>query len=129
MIKAQSHRTFFIDCDCDSCYRNKWVVQNTMEVFTLCDCTPALVQPIVRKNKSQWQIVCCERALRGITVTIAIRGIAVAIIKKSAQCERASKNEVECCSVPTHKQFYLIAQLDTITGTCCRREQPGLIYN
>ena len=26
------------DCDSYSSYRNKWVVQNFMDVFTLCDC-------------------------------------------------------------------------------------------
>ena len=25
-------------CYCDSFYRNKWVIQDSMEVFTLCDC-------------------------------------------------------------------------------------------
>ena len=28
----------FSDCDCDSSYCNKWVVQDSMEVFTLCNC-------------------------------------------------------------------------------------------
>ena len=29
---------FFSDCDCDSSYHNRWFVQDSMEVFTLCDC-------------------------------------------------------------------------------------------
>ena len=37
-LKAQSHVAFFSDCDCDSSYRNKWAVQDSMEVFTVCDC-------------------------------------------------------------------------------------------
>ena len=28
----------FSDCNCDSSHHNKWVVQDSMEVFTLCDC-------------------------------------------------------------------------------------------
>ena len=37
--KARSHCVFFFsDCDCNLVYRNKWVVQDSMEVFTLCDC-------------------------------------------------------------------------------------------
>ena len=57
----------FSDCDYDSSYHNKWVVQDSMEVFTLCDCTasPTPIQPIVSKTKSQFQIAQCERALTG----------------------------------------------------------------
>ena len=29
---------FFSNCDCDLSYYNKWVVQDSKEVFTLCDC-------------------------------------------------------------------------------------------
>ena len=37
-LRARSHCAIFSGCDCDSSYRNKWVVQDSMEVFTLCDC-------------------------------------------------------------------------------------------
>ena len=38
-IRVHSHCAFFFsDCDCDSYYHSKWVVQNSMEVFTLCNC-------------------------------------------------------------------------------------------
>ena len=37
-IKAHSHYAFFSHCNCDSSCRNKWVAQDSMEVFTLCDC-------------------------------------------------------------------------------------------
>ena len=38
-IRAHSHcAAFFSDCDCDSSYHNKWVAQDSVEVFTLCDC-------------------------------------------------------------------------------------------
>ena len=39
LVNAHSHCAFFFsDCDCDSSFRNKWVVQDSVEVFTLCDC-------------------------------------------------------------------------------------------
>ena len=37
-LKARSHCAFFPHCDFNFVYRNKWVVQDSMEVFTLCDC-------------------------------------------------------------------------------------------
>ena len=37
-LMARSYCAIFSDCDCDSSYRNKWVIQDSMEVFTLCDC-------------------------------------------------------------------------------------------
>ena len=37
-VKAHSHCAFFSDFVCDSSYRNKWVVQDSIEVFSLCDC-------------------------------------------------------------------------------------------
>ena len=49
MLRARSHCVIFSDCDCNSSYRNKWVVQDSMEVFTLCDCN------IINKNKLQSQ--------------------------------------------------------------------------
>ena len=45
---------FFSDCDCDSSYRNKWVAQDSMEMFTLCDCnnmTNSYVAHYKQKNK------------------------------------------------------------------------------
>ena len=45
---------FFSDCDCDSSYRNKWVVQDSREVFTLCDCdniSKSLCSPIASKKQ------------------------------------------------------------------------------
>ena len=36
-LKAHSHCTFFSDCYWDSSYHNKWVAQNSMKVFTICD--------------------------------------------------------------------------------------------
>ena len=45
------------DCDCDSSDRNKRVVQDSMEVFTVdyvtATTSPAPMQPIASKNKSQ----------------------------------------------------------------------------
>ena len=35
---SPSHSAIFSDCDCDSSYHNKLVVQDLIEVFTLCDC-------------------------------------------------------------------------------------------
>ena len=57
---------FFSNCDCDSSYRNKWVAQDSMEVFTYATVTtlPTPTQPIMSKNKSQSQIAQCEWALR-----------------------------------------------------------------
>ena len=37
LLKVRSHCAFFSDCDCDFSYRNKWIVQDSMEVFTLCN--------------------------------------------------------------------------------------------
>ena len=40
LIKRDPLKGSFTLCifyDCDSSYRNKWVVQDSMEVFTLCD--------------------------------------------------------------------------------------------
>ena len=67
-VRARSHCAFLSDCDCDSSYRNKWVVQDSMEVFTPCDCdniTNSYVT-IFSKNKSQSQSeknVQCQWAL------------------------------------------------------------------
>ena len=36
-LRARSPCAIFSDCNRDSSYRNKWVVQDSMEVFTLCD--------------------------------------------------------------------------------------------
>ena len=35
--QEKTHRAFFSDYDCNSCDRNKWVLQDSMEVFTQCD--------------------------------------------------------------------------------------------
>ena len=37
-LRAHSHCTIFSDCDYDSSHCNKWVVRDSTEVFTLCDC-------------------------------------------------------------------------------------------
>ena len=37
-LRALSHCAIFSDCDCDSSYGKKWAVQDSMEVFTQCDC-------------------------------------------------------------------------------------------
>ena len=37
-LKAHSHCAIFSDCDCDSSGCNKWIEQDSMEVFSLCDC-------------------------------------------------------------------------------------------
>ena len=66
-LKAHSHCTiFFSDCECDSSYCNKWVVQESMKAFTLTT-SPTPMQPVVRKNKSQSQsekIIQCEQVLK-----------------------------------------------------------------
>ena len=36
-VKARSHCAIFPDCDCDSSYHSKLVVQDSLEVFTPCD--------------------------------------------------------------------------------------------
>ena len=35
--RARSHCALSSDCYCDSSYHSKWVIQSSMEVFTLCD--------------------------------------------------------------------------------------------
>ena len=37
-LRAHSHCAISSGCGCDSSYCNKWVVQDSMELFTLCDC-------------------------------------------------------------------------------------------
>ena len=64
---------YFSDCDCDSSYHNKWVVQDSMEMFTLCDCNNVTNSYLVHYKQKQ---------------------IAVAI-KKNAQCEWAIKDFYE----------------------------------
>ena len=67
---------FFSDCDCDSSCRNKWVVQDSTEVFTQYDCdnlTRSYIahckqKQITRKSQCEWglqqkQIAQCERDL------------------------------------------------------------------
>ena len=63
--RAHSHCAIFFDCDCDSSYCNKWVVQDSMEVFTLCDFDNITNSYVARYKQKQ---------------------IAVAI-RKNAQCE------------------------------------------
>ena len=48
---------FFSDCDSDSSYHIKWIVQELMEVFTLCDCGNITNFFLVycKQNKSQSQ--------------------------------------------------------------------------
>ena len=38
LIRAHLLFAFFCDYDCDSSYCNEWVVQDSLEVFTLCNC-------------------------------------------------------------------------------------------
>ena len=55
-FRAHSHSAFFCDCDCDSFLCKKWVTQDSMEVFTLCDCDSITNSyAIVSKNKLQSQ--------------------------------------------------------------------------
>ena len=58
-LKAHSHNAFFSNRDCDSSYDNKWVVRDSMEVFTLCDCDN-ITGSIIAHCK-QKQITQCER--------------------------------------------------------------------
>ena len=51
-LKACSHCAIFSDCDCNSSYRNKWVVQDSMEVLTLCDCNN-ITNSYVTHNKQK----------------------------------------------------------------------------
>ena len=37
-VKGPFTLCIFYDCDCDLVYRKKWIVQDSMEVFTLCHC-------------------------------------------------------------------------------------------
>ena len=72
-IKARSHNVFFSDCDCDSFHRNKWVTQDSIEVFTLCDCdniTNSYAAHCEQKINRSHKIAQCERALRAIIVAI-----------------------------------------------------------
>ena len=47
------------DCECNFSYRSKWIVQDSMEVFTLYKVTISQtpIQSTVSKNKSQWRIL------------------------------------------------------------------------
>ena len=56
---------FFSDCDCDSSYRNKWVAQDSVEVFTLCDCNHITNSYIAHYEQKQIAVANrqCERAL------------------------------------------------------------------
>ena len=69
------HCAFSSDCDCDSSYRNKWVVQDSMEVFTLCDCDKITNSYVAhyeqKKNRSrnQKKIAQCEQALTFTDIT------------------------------------------------------------
>ena len=65
-LRARSHCAIFSDCDCYSSYGDKCVVQDSMEVFTLCDCDN-ITNPYLANYKQ--------------------KQIAVAIRKKNAQCE------------------------------------------
>ena len=57
-LKTHSHCAIFPDCDCDSFYHNKCVVQDSMEVFTLCDCDNITYIPLHTKLASRQNIVC-----------------------------------------------------------------------
>ena len=45
------------DCACDFSYRNKWVVQDSMEEFTLCYCDNTINSIQSVRNEAQSQIV------------------------------------------------------------------------
>ena len=88
LLKAHSHSTFFSDCDCDSSYRNKWVVQESMEVFTLCDCTTSQIpmSPIISKNKSQSQ---SEKSHSVNESLMCARGISL-FLRRGITCSSSS---------------------------------------
>ena len=67
IIRACSHCEIFSDCDCSSSYGNKWVVQDSMVVFTLCDCDnntnsylahykQKQIAVTIRKKRTVWMI-------------------------------------------------------------------------
>ena len=66
-LRARSRCAIFSHYDGDSSYRKKWVVQESTEVFTLCDCDNITNSYLVHYKQKQ---------------------IAVAI-RQNAQCERA----------------------------------------
>ena len=68
-LRARSHCAFSSDCDCDSSYHDKCVVQNSMEVFTLCDCDKITNSYAAHYEQEQIAVAIrkkslCERALR-----------------------------------------------------------------
>ena len=80
--EGRSHCVFFSDYDCDLVYRNKWVVQNSMEVFTLCDCDNityyyvAHCEQKTNRSRNQKKIGQCERALQKRNPEIKLRNTA-----------------------------------------------------
>ena len=52
-LRDRSQCAIFSDCGCDSSYRNQWVTQDSMEVFTLCDCKNVTTFYIARYKQKQ----------------------------------------------------------------------------
>ena len=80
----RSHGPIFSDCDCNSSFRNKWVVQNSMEVFTLCVCNNITSSYVAhhKQKELQSQIGQCEWALKTTTSHIIYaRPLSVPLIK------------------------------------------------
>ena len=69
-VKARSHCAFFLIetaislIATNGLYRTQWKCSHYATVTT----SPAPIQPIISKNKSQLQIVQCERTLRDFPV-------------------------------------------------------------
>ena len=66
---------FFSDCDCNSSYRNKWVVQDSMEVFTLWGFNNITNSHLAR-NK-QKQIAIAIRKKRTVWMNLLHQGMTV----------------------------------------------------
>ena len=47
------HCVLFSSCNCDSCYRNKWAVQDSVKAFTPCDCDSITISYTIHYNKKQ----------------------------------------------------------------------------
>ena len=67
-LKVYSHGSYFSDCDCDSSCRNTWVVEESMELFELCDCTSITNSYVAQYQQKQIAVaigknVQCKRSL------------------------------------------------------------------
>ena len=61
ILRDHSYCAILSECDCNSSYRNKWVVQDLIEVFTLCNCDNIMNSYLAHHKQKQIAVAIREK--------------------------------------------------------------------